>query len=377
MKKVLSFDVGIINLAYCLLEINNDSFEIKKWGIIDLADNRKHCCYQKNSIACGKIAKTKTILSPNSNIQYRCKAHENKITIDTRLCDNIKFIESTNQNECKQKCNHCVKNGIFTSKDIDGYFCHSHKSKPLTCTTKKCKNIIDNGLFVNDKLIVGWCDEHFLTDCSEYVKTKTKKMSQNSNKTALDYLGVSMYKKLDELDILNVDEVLVENQPTFINPTMKTVSAMLYSYFIMRGIYEKDKTNSTIQNIRFCSPSNKIKVGGKEANDKLENAKVNKDERVYKVTKELGKKLCKALIDDKTEWIEFMSSHKKQDDLADSFLQGFIMSYGQNIPIQYVDKINKLNISENNKSVKSKKSIEKSNDEKIEKSTRKKIVKKE
>ena len=57
---------------------------------------------------------------------------------------------------------------------------------------------------------------------------------------------------------------------------MKTVSSMLYSYFIMRGLHEKDKTGSTIKNIDFCSPSNKIKVGGSEADKRIENAEDDK-----------------------------------------------------------------------------------------------------
>ena len=34
--KVLSWDVGIINLAYCLFDVKDDKWEIKDWGIINL-----------------------------------------------------------------------------------------------------------------------------------------------------------------------------------------------------------------------------------------------------------------------------------------------------------------------------------------------------
>src|SRR5205823_3374149 len=133
----------------------------------------------------------------------------------------------------------------------------------------------------------------------------------------------SMYNKLDAIpELLQVDEVFVENQSTFINPTMKSVSAMLFSYFIMRGINEKDKTESTIKTINFCSPQNKIKVGGKEANDKLE--QTQEKNKVYKITKNLAVEFCKALINDNEEWMNMFESHKKQDDMADAFLQGFI-----------------------------------------------------
>ena len=45
MKRYLSFDIGIKNLAYCLLEVD-DSIEYRKikilnWGVIDLAQGQK------------------------------------------------------------------------------------------------------------------------------------------------------------------------------------------------------------------------------------------------------------------------------------------------------------------------------------------------
>ena len=42
--KILSFDVGIQNLAFCLLEKKeDDNFEIHRWGIINLMEDRQ-CC---------------------------------------------------------------------------------------------------------------------------------------------------------------------------------------------------------------------------------------------------------------------------------------------------------------------------------------------
>jgi hypothetical protein len=151
-----------------------------------------------------------------------------------------------------------------------------------------------------------------------------------------------MYKQLDEMpELLQVDEVFVENQPTLINPVMKTVSAMLFSYFIMRGIHERIKTHSNITNVSFCSPASKIKVGGKEANDKVDNATSDK---VYKVTKKLGVKFCKALISDNPDYLKMIESHKKQDDMADAFLQGFIKVFGTTLPKHYEDKIKMVDI---------------------------------
>ena len=48
MVTVLSWDVGIINLAYCLIHKDGENFEIKKWGIISLSDNTKFCQFITN-----------------------------------------------------------------------------------------------------------------------------------------------------------------------------------------------------------------------------------------------------------------------------------------------------------------------------------------
>ena len=74
---------------------------------------------------------------------------------------------------------------------------------------------------------------------------------------------------------------------------MKAISDVIYTWFIIRGIIEKDLNNSIIEKITFFSPSNKLKIGGKvdENNEEIENA-VNK----YKKTKDLGISNCLELI---------------------------------------------------------------------------------
>jgi hypothetical protein len=376
-KKVLSFDVGIINLAYCLLEINQDqTFKILKWGVIDLADDRRVCEHMKtNKQKCGKIARH--VLKLDKCCNYYCKAHASKAGLSLTL----RPITVT-WNQCiasnNDKCNMCDKYGEYVSNIFDGKYCMKHR-KSITstnnyiCCTKKCNNCVTRGILEeNQKLNIGWCDDHYDQGFKEFIKKKTKGISQNSNKISLMSIGKSMYEKLDSIpDLLMVDEVLIENQPTFINPTMKSVSAFLFSYFIMRGIHEKEKTGSTISNISFCSPSNKIKVGGDQANQKLDNVD---DDKVYKITKNLGIQFCKALIDDNQGYLDILDSHKKQDDMADAFLQGFIMSLGPVIPKHYADKIKNIDCSEEIKiTKKTKKHTETETDTKTDTKTNTKI----
>ena len=67
-------------------------------------------------------------------------------------------------------------------------------------------------------------------------------------------LKLNLIKCLDaRKDILlqNVDMVLIENQPTFKNPTMKSVSDTIYTWFMIRGIIDKDINNSIITDVKF------------------------------------------------------------------------------------------------------------------------------
>jgi hypothetical protein len=314
-RRVLSFDVGIINLAYCILEINDDekTFKIDGWGIIDLASSRNHCGFVKNTgEICNKIA-NHVLKVDDDNKYYYCKAHASKARLKVLPID-MKWWKIDPDDV--EKCAMCNKHGALWSNLVEGQYCIAHQKKIITekkyiCCTKKCNKVIELGMYLEREsldedgspdgdthleLEQGWCNEHFDDEYAAFIKKKTKKISQNSNKISLNVLGLSMFKKLDKMpELLTVDEVLIENQPTMINPTMKTVSSMLFSYFIMRGVHEKTRTGSTITSINFCSPANKITVGGKSVGKKLTNAN-GADKGVYKITKELGKVFCKALV---------------------------------------------------------------------------------
>ena len=71
--KILSIDVGIKNLAFCLF-VKSDHFKISKWDIVNLADEDTFKCnfIEKNNQACNKPAKFK-----KDNMCY-CVKHSKK-----------------------------------------------------------------------------------------------------------------------------------------------------------------------------------------------------------------------------------------------------------------------------------------------------------
>ena len=69
--RILSWDVGIINLAYCLLNVNDEDWKIEDWGIINLTNRESLKC-----VTCGKNASCCTEIEGKTvEEQYYCKKH--------------------------------------------------------------------------------------------------------------------------------------------------------------------------------------------------------------------------------------------------------------------------------------------------------------
>lgn len=331
--KVLSFDVGIKNLAYCLINKKEDNFKIEDWGIINLDDERKKCTsITKRKKICSKTATHSYLF--DGKLQYYCKKCKNNYEKPNFITSNINSEEKcTYNNKNNNICNRKAKNII---EGITGFYCPTH-----------CKMIIN----------------------SKLKEMGPKKLSdQNCNKIPIQILATKLYSNLDKKqNFLTANEILIENQPTFINPTMKTISALLYGYFCIKGITEKHLTHSNIEFVKFFSPSNKLKVNkehteimlneGKDKDkdkDKDADAEVEKnvgenktkkkDKKIYDITKDLGEAYCLALIKEDIEKLNFINSQEKKDDLCDSFLQAFFYLFcnNQTIPEKYkliLDKI--------------------------------------
>jgi hypothetical protein len=79
------------------------------------------------------------------------------------------------------------------------------------------------------------------------------------------------------------------------------------------------------------APCNKIKLVKNEDNTiQLINDKSTDATVKYKLTKALGIKYTLELISHLPEWVNFLKQQKKQDDLADAFLQG-VYYYEKNL----------------------------------------------
>lgn len=205
---ILSFDIGIKNLSYCLLD---DSKKILDWGIINIS------------------------------------------------CDDV----------CQ----------YINSKNIE------------CCNSASC--------ITEDNILL--CNSH--SKLKKYPNKKKKIVRKNT----IYNVGNKLVKELDKYDFLECEHIILENQPSLKNPTMKSIQMMLYSYFLIKSKHIK---------LEMINARNKLKAY------KGEPIPCDIKDR-YKKNKFLAIEYCKKMIlEEDNKFIELFDNSKKKDDLSDSYLQG-------------------------------------------------------
>jgi hypothetical protein len=266
--KILSIDVGIKNLSYCLFETQSSEPETKhikvlKWDNIDLSEKNNFKCIEvdKNGL-CNKPAKF------SKDQKCYCLKHSKK---HNYLQLPTEFKES-----------HLKKQKLQNLIDIADKYKLTYEKPP------KKSNIL------------GIIQEFINNNCyTPIIKT-------NATKVDLVTIGRNIQHKFNDIfvDVASIDTIIIENQIGPIANKMKTIQGMISQYFIMK--------NNNV-NIEFVSASNKLK-------DFLPNEKID-----YKQRKKLGIQTCLSIVNSDfrfKEWETFVNKHTKKDDLSDCFLQG-------------------------------------------------------
>ena len=270
--KILSIDVGIKNLAFCLFEkSSNDSvFKVIKWDIINLAEEETlNCSFE----LCNKPAKF--------------KKHD--------------------------KC-YCAKHSKKQQYQIP-----SAEQKPSFINKQKIAKlyeIADNqGIKYDPKIkkadLATLINENIQTIYFETIESK------KASEVDLFNIGVNIKNKFNETfkaeaqlgcpydPLGKIDYVIIENQIGPLAIRMKTIQGMIVQYFIMSHL--------NVEHIEFISASNKLKDCD------------IKDKEKYSDRKKIGIAKCLEILTSDfrfNEHVNYFNSHKKKDDLSDSFLQG-------------------------------------------------------
>jgi hypothetical protein len=284
--KVLSIDVGIKNLAICILETTNLGFDIKFWDIINLSEEKIYKCNcnvkdKKNTKICNKLAQY------YKDDNFFCKTHVNSYNYKLPT-SNITKYKSLKLDDLNTLCNEydieIIKNNKQSIVQQIEEYIQKNIVNPITNLRCNNLNLIDIGKSIRDNL-----------------------------------------DKLDTFIFTNIDFVLIENQISPIANRMNCIQGMISQYFIMKNI----------DNILYISAANKLKkfIGTKKT--------------TYNERKKLSVTLTKNILlenimdnSNKDKVIEMFNKHKKRDDLADSFLQAiWFLSQDNNNILNLVNKI--------------------------------------
>uniref|UniRef100_A0A6C0EAQ9 Mitochondrial resolvase Ydc2 catalytic domain-containing protein n=1 Tax=viral metagenome TaxID=1070528 RepID=A0A6C0EAQ9_9ZZZZ len=311
--RLISFDIGIKNMAYCILSTDASNIDILDWNVLNLMDSEQ----PKRICNC--------IIPPKS------KKHQPKPCMKV-----AKFMKNTNY--------YCEKH----AKSNTQYFMPAKQTSMASLKKLKLEELlrigISHSLFINIENFTKLNKSKILDIVSNfYEKKNLEPIIFKKSKTAGDTDLIKIGKNMKELlnNITGIDEithVVIENQISPIANRMKTIQGMLAQYFIMK--------NSDIE-IEFVSSANKLKQFEKkkieniikekdQKNDYIENILIETEKPIenkiklvttnpnYKEHKKDGVFYCSQILEINScfhNWKNALDT-KKKDDLADSFLQG-------------------------------------------------------
>jgi len=258
---VLSIDVGMRHLAYCIVCKEEDKHTIIGWDIIDLCSEKTNVCCgtRRNGNSCGKPAKF------YKDTRFFCKIHAKKQQL---------AIPPSNM-----KLSRIKKMKLQELKTLT-----AGKNYKLTKRSKKSEYI-----------------DAIIKDLSNnYLNTVLKTNSKNIDFVTYGQRIKSSFDKL--LSKTNIDCMIIENQIGPLALRMKMLQGMIMQHFIEIGCVC----------IKEISPANKLKEF------------TVKKKTSYSERKKMGIAIMRRLLSENNNispWNDHFEGHRKKDDLADSYLQ--------------------------------------------------------
>jgi len=269
----LGFDMGIRNLAYCLIQ--HDISGVRKvlaWDNIDLLEGG--------------------ISSQDSKSCYGCG-------VKAIWCD-----------ESNKWCNACAS-GVRRKKSV----LHKPSLPLLTCATnvKELRPLAisrgwEHARTAKKTDLLDWAKGHYLMPWTP-VKAKD---------TSLETIFHAMNTWLNSVlpTFKTATLIRLENQPVMKGPTMKSVQIMLYTLLNYRLRHEYG-WNGRIEFVHAGTKSKNnainVDVSGVSESEAYRNRKKTAETDVIEL-------LTKA---EHTTWLTFFNSRTKKSDLADSFLMAY------------------------------------------------------
>ena len=389
MPNILSIDVGIKNLSFCFLRLNNEQtgqnreIEILKWNMLNLNDTLDTDTDTSvevsviTAITTACTCKTGCKLKPyyvytqDNNVVYACKRHYKTVLEPSRRVFENKpptYISKVLKTFTAENLRDFCKEYSFTNANVSEAQSTTGNVKSVkqelklkALTVLRTEYVYPISTHASCIYTIQFPDQK--EEPKQQIQKKNKNPLQQASTVSLVFVGYSLMKQFDELFYNDsndqIDAVVIENQISPIANRMKTVQGMITQYFLMRGV---DKEHiiyfSSVQKLKvapyhFIFHDTSEKNLGDDEVDDIQTYDDRKKAGVACVRKILAgsvssgsgsgsgsgstpftiqsnecthstAKLCSC-------WLHRFESHKKKDDMADSFLQG----------LSYIVKTNK------------------------------------
>ena len=367
--RIISFDVGMKNLAYCLFDIPDSlvaaatasvaaaaasnlihHIRIERWDVIDLRfepvspENKepvtgadaiitppKRTCMNDAKLAKwmylppNSVSTSTSSPTSASSILYCAKCAE-KSNYKTPSREILPY---------KRKPDLIAKKKLVDLMDIKGNLSTSSSMEipPINIKLRKADLIKEITTILSRDYMEPFDETKYTayntTGVTEAPAVKPKKPNYTyAHDLDLITYGRNLMKHLDVIlyssntDNTSIDMMIIENQISTLASRMKTLQGMITQYFIMKNIPQ----------IEFISASCKLKLFTDSTQPTDADADAEKlvvDASTYIDRKKSGIAVCRSLGEisrkrnsDYAKWMPVFENHKKKDDLADCFLQG-------------------------------------------------------
>lgn len=264
-SKVLSFDIGIKNLAWCVTTLSGEILRIDGWGNYNLQD--------------GQATETPTV----------------KVTCS--VCKSSARFQNSTEIFCARHCPPMTP----PVKDVSGNLIT--KMPPLAWL---------RAILKEKGVKAGKTKADIITAARVFIALPIEKVKvKSANTLHMSDLHDAIRLFIDSTlkpHFQNLTEVRFENQPVLKNPVMKTVQVLLYA--TMRD-FMKSAGLSPFPECKLVHASTKVK--GQETGDK--GYKARKEGSETRAEKLLT---SNAKVQNKAEWLALYKEHKKKSDLADA-----------------------------------------------------------
>ena len=362
--RIISFDVGMKNLAYCIFSISDTiaftgasasdlihHIKIERWDVIDLRFEPnlsassvtevaqpppKRLCINDTKLAKWMFAIPPSAIPPSAippsaPLIYCAKcAEKSKYKIPSREILPI-----------KRKPELLLKKKLGELMDIKACLGTSSQSlEPGAAATNLKLRKSDLIEEIKTTLSRDYMEPFDEQKYSNYIAgtpapvTKPKKANYTyAHDLDLITYGRNMMKHLDL--ILSecsgpIEMMIIENQISTLASRMKTLQGMITQYFIMKHVPQIEFISASCKLKLFTNtPISQSPDADAEADVDAEGGDICIDASTYADRKKSGIAVCRSLGEisrkrksDYVKWMTVFETHKKKDDLADCFLQG-------------------------------------------------------